>query len=455
MWILNFPTAREPAATIQFAAAGSAARYTDVGGSRKGIPLPRERLKSLQIDPATGARLDDPGTKGGSGFFFPFHWHLLLGEGSVGQWIVAFAAMAMMVSLISGVIIHKDIFRRFFTVQARKLSGRTILDLHGSGAVLALPFHLFITFSGLAIFYFAFFPSAMSFNYPGGERQFFDDARASYSRPPIGKPGPIASLDAMVAEAQRHWDGGMPARLKISYPGDAHAYIEVTRSIDDSVTYDYHPIFFDAGTGKVLKYAGIRPIAKAQRFIAGLHFIFFRHWPLRWLYFILGLTGCGVIATGLLFWLRARTKRLGSTFGVGVVDAMTVGGVTGIMLATGAFLDANRLLPNGLTDRAAWEIRVFFLVWVASFVHACLRRRTAWIEQLGLVALTAFAAVVLNAATTGDTIVSTAAAGNWAVAGVDLMLLTGGALAASAAYRLRRRIAHRPSRRKPARLEHG
>lgn len=438
LWVLHFPTEREPTVRIQFAEVGSAARAIEIEGSRKGIPLPRENLSIFHFDPNTGQSLPDPGTKGASDFFFPFHWHLLAGEESIGQWIVGFAALAMMVLIVSGVVIHRELFSQFFTLRTRKRSGRMILDTHNAAAVLALPFHVIITFSGLAIFYFFYFPLPLEMTHKGGQRQLFEESRAGFSRPSANTPGEMASLDQMVSHAQELWGGGTPAQVTITFPGDANAYVRVTRSVADKVRNDPRPVYFDARSGEVLKFSGIHPVATAQRYIAGLHFIGFHHWLVRWLYFILGLAGCLMIATGALFWLQKRRKIHGETRTTLVVDVLAVGSTTGIILASEAYLIANRVLPTDLAARADWEIRVFFLAWIATFMHAGVRRRASWRDQWWIIAWGAVLAVLLNALTTGDDIVHTTLTGNWAVAGTDAMLLLTAVLAAATARYLRR-----------------
>ena len=86
-------------------------------------------------------------------------------------------------------------------------------------------------------------------------------------------------------------------------------------------------------------------------FISGLHLIQFRHWSLRWLHFGLGLTGCVLIATDFLFWLESRRKRYEQLRlkGVGFVEGMTIGSVSGIVIATFVFFVVNRLLPLNVT----------------------------------------------------------------------------------------------------------
>jgi len=180
----------------------------------------------------------------------------------------------------------------------------------------------------------------------------------------------------------------------------------------------------------------------AQCFFSGRHFIQFDHWPLRWLYFVLGLSGCVMIATGYIYWLETRRKRharLGLP-GVRLVEGLTIGSVTGIVIATLTFFAANRLLPLGASfagvERAALEVWAFYLVWLASFAHAWLRPGRAWREQCWVIAALALLAPVLNGVTTGDHLLKTLLEGYWPVAGMDLILLTGAGVAIYAARKL-------------------
>lgn len=391
----------------------------------------------LLVNPATGTVLADPGTKGASGFFFPFHWHLMFGEGSIGQWIVGLAGLAMLVSLISGVMIHRNIFIQFFTLRTNKRGGRKLLDLHNAAGVMALPFHVLITFSGLAIFYFAYVPVPLEFTHQGGQRQLFVESRSGYVRPRENRPASMASLDKMIAHARALWGGGRAARVTVTFPGDANAYVQVTRTVDDLVPNDPRPVYFDAHTGALLKFSGIRPIARGQRYIAGLHFIAFHHWILRWLYFVFGLLGCGLIATGALFWIHKRRSIHGTSRAFGFAEAVTIASTTGLIGATGAYMVANRLLPADLAGRANCEIAAFAVAWSVLSIHAAVRRSAAWSGQWGFVAGASLSAVALNALTTGDHLLRTISRGDWAVAGTDVILLTAGVLSLFVWLRLR------------------
>lgn len=399
------------------------------------------------LDPATGEPLADPGTKAASGFIYPFHYMLQLRASDIGLWIVGLASMGMLVLCVSGVIVHRKILVDFFTFRAERKPRRLILDLHNVTGVLVLPFHIAITLSGLVFFYSVYFASSWQMTYPD-RRTFIAEEVGDYTRPRLNRPGPLGSLDAMVAEARGMWEGDLPRALVVRLPGDAAAYVQVSRPYDDRVMLSADLAYFDGATGALLhRRTDVRPIATAQRAIVGFHLIRFRHWPLRWLYFGLGLAGCVTIATGYLFWLEARRRRhaqLGLG-GVRFVEGLTVGSVTGIVIATLGFFIANRLMPAGVVfagqDRAALEIWAFFLVWLASFAHAWGWPRRVWAGQCWAIAAMALTAVLLNWITTGDHLMRSLAHRHlWPVAGMDLLLLLGAAVAVTTARRLNREL---------------
>ncbi|WP_395709839.1 PepSY-associated TM helix domain-containing protein [Reyranella sp.] len=454
-------TRRAPVATVSLDAVVHQARES-VAEARRWysllLPIEREPVVRLgypsvggafvtrQIDPATAAPMPDPGTWAGTRFLFPFHFMLHISFERVGLWIVGLAGMAMMALCVSGVVIHRKIFADFFTFRADRKPRRLTLDLHNVTGVLGLPFHFVITLSGLIIFFTLYFPNVGDPAYQGDRQAFNRETFGTYTRPRANAPAPAsASLDVMVAATSRMWHGAPPYFVRVWHPGDAASYVEIRRAFDDTVTMSVDTAYFDAATGALLYRSSAAPILTAQRFIAGLHFIQFRHWTLRWVYFVLGLAGCVLIATGYLFWLESRRRsheRLGLK-GVRVVDGLTIGSVTGILIATLAFFVVNRLLPPGATfagyDRAALEIWAFYLVWLATFAHAWLRPARAWAWQCIAIAVLAVTAVLLNWLTTGDHLVrSLARAHLWPIAGMDLLLLASAAIAALTVRRLLR-----------------
>ena len=103
------------------------------------------------IDPRSGAALPDDQLKIGSQFFYPLHYSLNLHWMDLGYWIVGLVGLVMLAALVSGVVMHRKVFREFFTFRPKKATQRSTLDLHNMTGVLALPFHFFFAFTGMVI----------------------------------------------------------------------------------------------------------------------------------------------------------------------------------------------------------------------------------------------------------------------------------------------------------------
>lgn len=411
------------------------------------------------IDPRTGASLPDDRLKIGSRFFYPLHYSLNFRWMNLGYWIVGLAALVMLAALVSGVVMHRKVFREFFTFRPKKTTQRSTLDLHNMTGVLALPFHFFFAFTGLVIFAGIYFPVTHTQLEPMHElHEKLEAEETGLPHDRAGKPAGIASVDAMVAEAQRRWatagKAGDVGFLAVQHPLDANGYVSVYRAGTDRIALVGDGIHFKASTGEVLREDPPRTVVDSvHTFLRGLHLQHFRHWLLRWLYVVGGLMGCVCIATGFIFYVEKRKKQHAKAGSQGsrVVDALAVTTVTGMVLAALGILVANRLLPDvlprGWPPRGDLEQYTFWACWVLAMAHAFVRSapvarglmNPAWPEQCWAVAAGAVLTVLLNWATTGDHLLKTLGNQYWPVAGVDLFLLAGAVLAAMAARKLKRR----------------
>ncbi|MDR0204634.1 MAG: PepSY domain-containing protein [Delftia acidovorans] len=422
-WRLDWATARTPVLRLSWQA-------------RDG------RRSQVWLDPARMTVIDLPDSLGASGFFFPLHYGLHLGWKDLGKWLVGLAAMAMLVLLVSGVVIHRKLWSDFFRFRPGKRLPRSSLDLHNLAGVTGLPFHLAITLSGLVIFWSLYFPQAHHGVYgtsPQARADLQADAYGRFTRVPAAAPGAAtASLDAMADQARQLWGGrAEPYFLRVWNPGQDRSHVEFRRSYAREVTMNLDQLFFDAYTGQLLQRFEAAPAMGVQRFVSGLHFVQYEHALLRWLYFGLGLSGCVMIATGLVHWLAARRARGATDRSWRLVQALSVACIGGCVAASLAYLGANRLLPAqaqaGGLGRAGLEVAVFCMAWLACGVHALARGTRAWREQALAIASLALACVALNAATTAAYRSSATPLAVW---GVDAMLLVLAATAWRAGQRL-------------------
>jgi uncharacterized iron-regulated membrane protein len=397
----------------------------------------RERL-----DPVTGEIVIPPETRAthGGEFFTHAHYDLhYLGEG-MGTYIVGIFSTMMLLAIVTGLIVHKRIFKDFFTFRSGK-GTRSWLDAHHAFGIMALPFLLMIVYSGL---------SARMWDYiPAPDVAIPDQELPREFPPPVVRPKvPIAEI---VAKAEKILGAGEIGEIDIERSGE-QLRISVRRHWGTQYPFGTpeNQLFFDGETGEQLHGVythGQAPAHKALWYLTGLHYAWFAGANLRWLLFISGLVGCALIATGLVLWTtrrRARHEKDGSAppFGFALVERLNIATIAALPIGIAAYFWANRLLPFTMTGRAEWEIHTLFFIWGWMGYYALLRPpKRAWTE-LFTFAAAAFALLpVLNVLTTDKHLLATIGHGDWALAAVDLTFLAFGAGFGVIAWRLRRRWA--------------
>lgn len=371
-----------------------------------GISLPSERSPGLrvstgerrhgptvQLDPRTGEAIEVRDSVGGN-FFFRFHFTLDLPR-NWGIFVVGALALVMLAALVTGIVIHKKILKEFFTFRPNK-GQRSWLDFHNASAVLLLPFHLMITYTGLVIFMLIYIPAGVDALFAGDNRGYFQaqgNARLEQPRGLARQPAALVDVAPLLAQAEARL--GPIGGLNIRNPNTAAARIEIRPGLGNRIALAKgQAMVFDGVSGQLLAdVAEWRVAPLTQRVMAGLHFAQFGGYPMRWLYFVCGLVSCLMIASGLvLFCVKRGRKYANAEASVRrwyrVAEVCNVGFVSGLLLACVALLWASRVLPVELAQRESWEVRVFFGVWLLALLHAGIRPvRLAWVEQLLLTAL--------------------------------------------------------------------
>lgn len=410
---------------------------------------------SMTLDATTGETITPRETRGGA-FLYRFHFELTGMPRMWGRWIVGIATMFMLVALISGVVIHKKIFKDFFTFRPAK-EQRSWLDFHCASSVLALPFHLMITYSGLVLLMFVLMPWGAQSVYEGNMQQYFSEIRGgggggqnTAGREGSGRegggrseptPAALTDLQPILEQAGQRWERGI-ASINISQPGTDKAVIELrergaTSLIDRGAS---KRLRFNGVTGELLATPPAQEISGAMatyNVLNSLHMLHFAGSEVRWLFFFSGLLGTLMIATGLIFWSAKRLTRDPRHFGHKLVECLNVASIVGLPIAIAVYLWANRLLPVGMEGRSEQEIEYFLIAWAVCLVHPFLRGyRQAWIEQL-TVAAVLFAALPLFSFSLPDShLLITLWKGNWIVASTDLCLLAFAAVFGVASWKL-------------------
>ena len=394
----------------------------------------------------------EPRETGGGAALYEMHYVLHYLPYDVAIYIVGVCTMLMLLAILTGVITHKKIFKDFFTFRPGK-GQRSWLDAHNVISVMALPFFLMITYSGLVFFLFNYMPAGAAALYGPGkqqERVLIDELFGRDKREYLPASRPQVALEELVQRAEAQWPGQGVASLTLSQVRGEPARIDVQRVTGGSVNV-YDPVMLSfAADGQPAVYPDkTHGPGKVHRMLVGLHEGLFADWWLRWLYLVAGLLGCAMIGTGLVLWTVKRRNQhlkrnagaaLFDAYGLRLVEVLNAGTLVGLPIAVAAYFWANRLLPVGMADRAAWEMHCLFLTWGWLFLYAALRPlRKAWLEMAWM-AVAAYGLIpLINALTTDRHLGITLVEGDWVLAGFDLSMFGLAALFAYGALKIRRR----------------
>lgn len=436
-WYISFPATREPFIGISWL------QLT------KSDTTEKKQWHQKHIDPDSHSLIDTRETAGGK-TLYRMHYNLHYVPKLIGYVLTSLAAMLMLIGLVTGVVIHKKIFIEFFTFRPNK-GGRSWLDIHNIFSVLPLPFHLMITYSGLLLLMGVTMSSVIDVTY--GEGKIKHKAFYQAAREEIKESQTIALLASELSPKAVFDDATM------RFPSQKISYVGI---MERGTPNEHYDIWFDHFTGielassieytknddaveLVISRGKKGNAAQVYDVLEHLHEGLFADIYLRWLYFISGLLGAGMIATGMILWVLKRYKKptpstvLNNTAKsnqsdskisdnknnvIGVIDKLNNAVFIGIPIAVAGYLYSNRLLPIEMAFRADWEVHCFFITWLACVISCFLQPSGQhWKNMLKIAAIAYVCLPILNAITTEHNLISSMQQDDWIMAGVDLSLL--------------------------------
>ena len=377
------------------------------------------------LDPVTGQQVDVRKTQGGA-FFYRLHFDMHYIPREWARLTVGACAMFMFIAILTGIVVHRKIFADFFMMRFNK-GQRSWLDAHNVAGVMALPFHIMITFTGFVTLASLYMPWGVAANYKVDDTYF----AAAFPQPtapdPRGVPAPPLDLTAALAAADARW-GAAPASVTVFNPTDEGAAVRMFQSLSTKIDSRAEAMLVDREGAPLWTRPEKGPAVQTFGVMIGLHAGRFAETGLRWLHFISGLGGTAMIATGLVLWtVKRKRKQAGAErphVGMRIVETLNIGTIVGFPLASGAFFLANRLLPHDVNVRPEAEINCFFAVWGLSYLYAAIRPvQRGWTEMLAATAVVFAVLPLISAFTTQRNLVTSTLAGDWTRVGVELVML--------------------------------
>lgn len=395
---------------------------------------------------ANGARVPRD-TRGGD-FFYRFHFDLHYVPIAWARWFVGVATMLMLVAILTGIVTHKKIFRDFFMLRRHK-GQRSWLDGHNAAGVLGLPFHLMISYTGLVALATMLMPWAIVANYADGNKLF--DALFPHVEEVerSGRSARLVDIPVLVRDGEARL-GGRVGHIEVSEPGDASARVTLTGASSGTLSTYGARLLYDGTTGRLLWRSPPADGAfTTYGAMVGLHAGRFGDTGLRWLYFLCGVGGTLMIASGLALWTVKRRERLPDParppIGFQIVERLNIAVIAGFPLGCTAYFWANRLLALGIDQRADREIAVLFATWgMAILITLILRPRQSWVLLVGVSASSLTGIVAFDLLVLRPGLATWVATGDWTLASVDVVLAM---LAGGLGWTAHRVLRHHPKRR--------
>lgn len=419
-WRINMPDSRNPVLSYGYA-------EPKQPGQR------RAPFNYTHIDPNTLEPVPEPRDTKGGGFFYRLHFDLHYIDVFTARILVCLASMFMLVALVTGVVIHKRIFKDMFSFRRNKGS-RSWLDAHNVSSVLALPFHIMITYTGIITLIFMLFPYPAETVYEEGLSQMFNEALPVNKRAaPTDKHRPMVAINQVLDQIYTKYPNADISHVFVRNANTASSQIVVYLATAKEVVDNGPRYLFNGVTGQIDAQSGEDWSASAQFYdsMTALHSGRLAEPLLRWLYFLCGVAGCAMIATGCMMWakrLRERMKPEQSAHrGLKLVETLNLATLMGLPFATCAFFIANRLLPIELAARADKEVLAFFLAWLFIAVLALFgRTQSHWRLAAWLNAVACFSIPLINAFTTEGNWISYLLTQQWALFGIDSAFICAG-----------------------------
>lgn len=233
----------------------------------------------------------------------PNPWGLLL-TGILG--------LVMLVAAVSGLLIHRHLFKDIFTLRRSASPVLANRDRHSVAGTWSLPFAFILAFTGS---FFSFFGTVgvpiVAMAAFGGNQRAMSDAVFGAPGQPDPRPRAIGNLDRIAADAIQR-AGSAPTFLSVEHFGRADAAVT---SFHSPKAGDIEPLTF-VYNGATAEFARQKPSIGSKPSAGGtlaaimgpLHFGNFAGILSKAVWFGLGFAMCYVTLTGLQLWLARRAR---------------------------------------------------------------------------------------------------------------------------------------------------
>lgn len=343
-----------------------------------------------------------------------------------GTYLFGLFCLLYGLALVSGVVIYTPVFLKdLFALRLGPSVKRMWQDAHNLVGVVSLPFHILFAWSGavltigflmLAPFQFAVFDGKLL--------QILEpDFEVAPHVEPAGTTRPLVDLQQLLITSQTAMPELEVEGLFYHDAGDLNGTVTLYGSIDSPTVTQSAAVVINTATGLVTKTLTPEQFTPGTSFLRGiqnLHYGNFGDYPVKWLYFVLGMAGAFLFYSGNLLWIESRRKATETQQprNTRIMASLTLGIALGCMAGVSALFLAGALLPEALHIRCYYL--VFFLVLLWSLVR---HPSKAAFEMLILTALLTALIPVASFVQSGQHLFNSLWSSHWIRFSVDVTAL--------------------------------
>jgi len=327
-----------------------------------------------------------------------------------GYTLAGLVSFIFLFALISGLMLHWDKIKSNFFVFRPGNKWKTVwTDMHTALGVIGFPYQFMYALTGIVLIVNSVLIIPFSkYLYDGKEDEVYaalgynDNTKYTYLYEPLTAPFKMGDF---LDKLESKWPNSHMNRIFIKNYGDKSMHVVALYDADIDKNF--------AGSG---------------RLIYRLHLADFGGYPVKIIYFVLGIMGCFVIISGILIWLVARDKnnipKRKRIFNFWAANVFMASCLTMFPITAMSFI-AVKLATK--VDQS-FIFHVYFYSWLALAVFYVIRRNIAKtnLETLLLGSILSLAIPIVNGIKTGNWIWETYRSGANDILLVDLLWLSLG-----------------------------
>ena len=315
-----------------------------------------------------------------------------------GGYISGLTAFFLLFILLTGILIHwKKIISNFFLFRPMSKTRIVWSDLHTILGTVGLPFQFIYALTGAFFMLKALLiaPSIL-FLYNGNEKQLYDDLE--FSDPSFIYKGEhlntFTPTNKLINKTLDKWTDFNMTNIFISNFGDSSMHTTLEGYTPHKTRVNgLGKITYISHSGNTLNetspYQGTSYLTSVKNLLNKIHFGDYGGLPLRIISFLLGISSCFVVLSGIMIWIESRKKqklsehkkRINAWVGhIYLATCLSLLPVTAL-----SFILTRLLSPESPEYRMDFLYYSYFITWILASIFLSVKKDDFFTNKLTLI----------------------------------------------------------------------